>query len=186
MPAIIVAGIAAVVAVLASLLTRDTGRFGLALAVALVSALVAPAVASAGLVRHGEGALDVPFEPARLAQGVDSGRTLLTRIEDVSAPDLQDASAGVRDLAATQTSAVAADFIYTTGQEVLPIGGFTGTIPSPTLSQLQADIRDRRFRTVIAFSTRDPRLAWIAQHCLRAQALVFSCSPAAAGASRTG
>jgi 4-amino-4-deoxy-L-arabinose transferase-like glycosyltransferase len=185
-PAAIVAGIAAVVALLASILTRAPGRFGLALAVALVSALVVPTVASVGLVQHGEGALDVPFEPARLAQGVDSGRTLLTRIEDVSAPDLEDAAVGERDLAATQTSAVAADFIYATGDEVLPIGGFTGTIPSPTLGQLQADIRDRRFRTVIAFSTHDPRLTWIARHCLRAQALVFSCSPADAGAAPAG
>ena len=92
----------------------------------------------------------------RHAGDVLRGRALLTRIEDVSAPDLEDASVGDQDLAATQTSAVAADFIYATGYEVLPIGGFTGTIPSPTLGQLQADIRNRRFRTVIAFSTHDP------------------------------
>jgi 4-amino-4-deoxy-L-arabinose transferase-like glycosyltransferase len=185
-PVVIATGIAAVVALLASVLARAAGRFGPALSVALISALVVPTVASVGLVQHGEGALDVPFEPARLAEGVDSGRVLLTRIEDVSAPDLEDAAVGERYLAATQTSAVAADFIYATGDEVVPIGGFTGTIPSPTLGQLQADIRDRRFRTVIAFSTHDPRLTWIAQHCQRAQALVFSCSPADAETTRTG
>ena len=37
-----------------------------------------------------------------------------------------------RMLMATQTSAVAAPFIYDSGREVLPIGGFTGTIPEPS------------------------------------------------------
>jgi hypothetical protein len=35
-------------------------------------------------------------------------------------------------------------FIDDSGLEALPIGGFTGTIPSPTLSQLQADINAGR------------------------------------------
>jgi hypothetical protein len=125
----------------------------------------------------------VPFEPARLAQALDSGRTTLTRIEDVTALNLENASFGDRYLAASQTSAVAADFIFATGREVLPIGGFTGVIPSPTLGQLRTDIQDRKFRLVIAFSTRDPRLAWIADHCLRTQADVYSCAQIAASPS---
>jgi 4-amino-4-deoxy-L-arabinose transferase-like glycosyltransferase len=71
-PAVIVAGIAAVVAVLASLLARETEtetetetrtgteRFGPALAIALISGLVVPAVASIGLVQHGEGPSTCP------------------------------------------------------------------------------------------------------------------------------
>ena len=56
-------------------------------------------------------------------------------------------------------------FIYDTGLEALPIGGFTGTIPSPTLGQLQDDIRQGKFHLVLAAATGDPRLAWIAAHC---------------------
>ena len=56
-------------------------------------------------------------------------------------------------------------FIYATGLEALPIGGFTGTIPSPTLGQLQADIRAGRFHLVWIATDTDPRLKWLATHC---------------------
>ena len=69
----------------------------------------------------------------RLAAGAGG----LTRVETVTALNLENASYGERYLAASQTSAVAADFIFATGREVLPIGRFTGVIPSATLSQLR-------------------------------------------------
>jgi hypothetical protein len=61
---------------------------------------------------------------------------------------------------------LASVFIYDSGLEALPIGGFTGTIPSPTLGQLQADIRAGRFHLVLAGNSQDPRVGWIAAHCL--------------------
>jgi hypothetical protein len=49
---------------------------------------------------------------------------------------------------------------------VLPIGGFTGSVPSPTLAQVEADVRDGAFHLVIGLArTTDPRMAWIASHC---------------------
>ena len=78
------------------------------------------------------------------------------------------------DLLATQTSAVAAPFIYDSGQEVVPIGGFTGTIPEPSLSRLQAMIAQGDFHLVIQAPTvSDPRLVWVANNC-------FPLKPAAA------
>jgi hypothetical protein len=62
------------------------------------------------------------------------------------------------------SSAVASVFTYPTGEEVLPIGGFTGTRPEPTLPELQAGIAGA-FHLVLAFPSTDPRLVWIAQHC---------------------
>ena len=44
-------------------------------------------------------------------------------------PTLEAANRGIPYLAAVQTSALAAPLIWATGQGVLPIGGFTGTIP---------------------------------------------------------
>ena len=41
---------------------------------------------------------------------------------------------GAPDLMATQTSVLAASLIFATGQEVLPIGGYTGTIPDPSMT----------------------------------------------------
>jgi hypothetical protein len=58
-------------------------------------------------------------------------------------------------------------FIYASGLEALPVGGFTGTIPSPTLSQLKSEIRHGKFHLVLAAPSRDPRLRWIATHCLK-------------------
>jgi len=65
-------------------------------------------------------------------------------------------------------------------------GGFTGTIPSPTLGQLEADVREGKFHVVLAAGTADPRLRWIAAHCKhvgRGNALIHSyfCLPLDAG-----
>jgi 4-amino-4-deoxy-L-arabinose transferase-like glycosyltransferase len=180
-PAVIVAGVAATVAALASLMIRGPARFAAALAVAMVSALLTPAVASAVLIAHDQGALDTPFERPATVRAVDAFTVTLTRVQQVTALRLIDLSQGAPDLAATQTSAVAAVFIYATGREVLPIGGFDGTIPEPTVRQLQADINDRKFRLVIAFSTDNPRLAFISQVCTRTAADVYACTPQPAG-----
>jgi hypothetical protein len=56
-------------------------------------------------------------------------------------------------------------FSYPSGEEVLPIGGFTGTGPSPTLAALQDDISAGEFHLVLAFPSADPRMVWIATHC---------------------
>ena len=42
---------------------------------------------------------------------------------------------------AVYTSAVASIFTAASGKESLPIGGFTGSIPEPTLDQLKGMIR---------------------------------------------
>ena len=82
---------------------------------------------------------------------------------------------------ATQTSAVAAPFIFDSGQEVLPIGGFTGTIPEPSLRALQSMIARGDFHIVVQSPTvTDPRLLWIARQCFP----VNSGSASAPGALR--
>jgi 4-amino-4-deoxy-L-arabinose transferase-like glycosyltransferase len=132
---------------------------------AAVAALIVPAAASISVVANGFGPFDTPFESvaaSRIARylGGLAGQTttLLPRLEQAGqSPDLM----------ATQTSAVAAPFIYDTGREVLPIGGYTGTTPEPTLPKLQSMIAAGDFHTVIqAPSVSDPRLVWIARNCL--------------------
>jgi hypothetical protein len=180
-PAVIAVGIVAVVLALASLVISPPAVFTAALAVGLAGGLVVPVVASAALVGHDQGALDTPFEPAAAARAQDNARVTLTRVQDVTALRLEDAADGDPDLAAAQTSAAAAVFIYATGREVLPIGGFDGTIPSPTPSQLQADIRDRKFHVVIAFSPGDPRLAFVFSSCTPVTPPTYICDPSTAG-----
>ena len=68
---------------------------------------------------------------------------------------------------ATQTAVLAAPFIWASGREVMPIGGFTGTIPEPTLATLQDLIRTGFVATFLQSpTTTDPWLTWIARHCM--------------------
>jgi len=65
-----------------------------------------------------------------------------------------------------RASAVAAPFIYNSGREVVPIGGFTGTIPEPSGAALLSMIRKGDFHIVIQSPTvTDPRLLAVAQRC---------------------
>jgi 4-amino-4-deoxy-L-arabinose transferase-like glycosyltransferase len=165
LPAVIAVGLAALATVLGSLVVRSDTLLATALAGGLLAVALAPAVASAELAGRHEGAFDTPFESTREQDGIDA--LFLQTPAQVAPliPRLEAVQNGAPYLLATQTSALAAVFIYASGQEALPIGGFTGTIPSPTLGQLQADIRDGKFHLVLAGSSNDPRLRWIAAHC---------------------
>jgi 4-amino-4-deoxy-L-arabinose transferase-like glycosyltransferase len=152
-----------------------------AIALAAIALLVAPAAASASLVANALGPFDTPFEqPAawRLARALGALPSQTQKL----LPPLEEARLRRRttDLMATQTSAVAAPFIYDSGQEVLPIGGYTGTIPEPTLAALRSMIAQRDFHLVLqAPVVNDPRLEWIASHCL-------ALNPAAASSTAPG
>ncbi len=163
----------------------------------LVSVLLAPTVASASMVTSRLGSFDTPFQPVAVTSGV----RLFFGVTSTTAallPTLEQARHGAPFLMATQTSALAAPFIFDSGQEVLPIGGFTGTIPSPTLSAIQTLVRQGRFHLVLQSpTTTDPRLVWIARHCislpqptgvvLSARFAILYCVPSsAAGRSNTG
>jgi hypothetical protein len=135
------------------------------LAVALAAVLLVPATASVSIAAESLGPFDTPFE-SRAING--STRAFLNTIEPAKelVRTLENAQFGAPYLMAAQTSALAAPFIYVSGREVLPIGGYTGTIPAPTLAQLQSMIQARRFHLVL--QTRfasDPRLVWITKNC---------------------
>ena len=167
LPVVVAVGVAAVATVVASLIVKSDQVLRAALAGAVVAILAAPAAASAVLVAHHEGAFDTPFEPAREALGIDGVFVKTPAAVALTIPRLETVQLGAPYLAATQTSAVASVFIDDSDREVLPIGGFTGTVPSPTLAQLQADIRQGQFHLVLAATSTDPRLAWIETHCPR-------------------
>jgi hypothetical protein len=146
--------------------------------------LLVPAVASVSMAADRLGPFDTPFEP----QAVDRGtRAFLDTIEPAAAliPTLKNAQFGAPDLMAAQTSALAAPFIYVSGEEVLPIGGYTGTSPAPSLAQLKSMIRDGQFHLVLQTRTAtDPRLVWIASNCqflpnsAKAQFVAYFCGAA--------
>ncbi len=142
----------------------------LGIAAAAAAALIVPAVASASVVTTGLGPFQTPFEPARetaditrfLSAGFDIRPALVT---------LEKANAYAPYLMATQTSVLAAPFIWASGREVLPIGGFTGTIPEPTRATLERLVSEGEVSTFLQSpTTTDPRLIWIDRHCLHVKA----------------
>jgi 4-amino-4-deoxy-L-arabinose transferase-like glycosyltransferase len=132
---------------------------------ALAAVMLVPAVASASVVARGEGMYDTPFEPLGVYRGIDLLFIQSLATSRYFLPQLERVRFGAPDLLATQTATIGSGFAYTSGQEVLPIGGFTGTVPEPTLTQLKTDVATGRFHLVIAGHTRDPRIEWIAAHC---------------------
>jgi hypothetical protein len=152
-PAIIAVAAAAIGISVWSLLAPRAGVWAGALAAGLVSVALVPAVASASLAASSQGAFDTPFEPAQTAQAVEQARH---KVAAFNVDSLQDLQAGAPDLMAAETGVVPSLVIYDSGLEALRIGGLTGTIPSPTLGQLQADIRAGRFHLVWIATDTDP------------------------------
>jgi 4-amino-4-deoxy-L-arabinose transferase-like glycosyltransferase len=136
----------------------------LGLATALVSMLFVPTVASATIAGNRLGSFDTPFQPTWATEAV---RTFFgTEATAALVPRLEDARVGAPYLMATESSALAAPFIFETGQEVLPIGGFTGTVPSPTLSRIETLVNEGAFHLVLESPMpSDSRYIWIAHQC---------------------
>jgi 4-amino-4-deoxy-L-arabinose transferase-like glycosyltransferase len=143
-------------------------RFDVAAAGCLLAGLailLVPAAASASVVAKGLGPFDTPFQPVAVTG------FLRTVFAPESSPpglaDLEQVRRGAPALMAAQTSAVAAPFIYATGDEVLPLGGYTGIIPSPTAAQVSARISDGYFHlALIAQKGATAGTAYIVAHCL--------------------
>ena len=169
--------VVAVLTVAVLVLRAGVVASGMVLALAGAAMLVVPAAATASVMANTLGAFDTPFQPTAV--------TAFTRsffgapLRSVSTlPTIERVRNGAPDLMATETSVLAAPFIFATGQEVLPIGGYTGTAPSPTVSDIKNLVRSGRFHLVLAAeASTDPRIASIARRCL----LVHPSAPPAAG-----
>jgi 4-amino-4-deoxy-L-arabinose transferase-like glycosyltransferase len=156
-------------AAVAQLLLPASGRAGhlTAAAFAAAAVLLLPAAASVSSVIRGLGPFDTPFESPKtvhdnqlLAAAAPALTRAVQRIERQTPP--ADALFG------TDTSGLAQDYILYSGREVLPIGGYLGNVPAPTLATLQADISRgyvRVFVLPVSPAGPDPRVQWIESHC---------------------
>jgi hypothetical protein len=132
----------------------------------LVTILLVPAVASVSIASNRLGPFDTPFQPVAITYEVRAFFGVTSTTAKLL-PSLEQARQGAPYLMATETSALASPFIFDSGQEVLPIGGFTGTIPEPSLATIRSMIPAGKFHLVLQSpSTTDPRLVWIARHCI--------------------
>jgi 4-amino-4-deoxy-L-arabinose transferase-like glycosyltransferase len=134
-------------------------------AFAVVCALLLPGVAAALMVTRGLGPFAAPYEPASATISRTQARS--TRIADEQVVDQLASTYDTPIPLATDSSILAAPFILATGSEVLPIGGFQGGVPSPTLARLQRYIAAGEVRAFVApVHSDDPRIAWIHAHCM--------------------
>jgi 4-amino-4-deoxy-L-arabinose transferase-like glycosyltransferase len=153
------------------LLLPASGRGGhlTALAFAAAAVLLLPAAASVSGVIDGLGPFDTPFEPAASAhrnQALAAAAPALTSA--VRQLELRTPPADA--LFGTDTSGLAQSYILYSGREVLPIGGYLGNVPAPSLPALRADISRgyaRLFVLPVSPPGSDPRVAWIESHCTR-------------------
>jgi 4-amino-4-deoxy-L-arabinose transferase-like glycosyltransferase len=177
-PLIVAVGIAATGVILWSLARPRSVPLAAVLAAGLVAVALAPAAASVSLAAHGEGAFDTPFESARVQEDVALGLGKQAVIAVLAAiPYWQHAGNGTPYLLAAQSALLPSAIIYESGLEALPIGGFDGTTPSPTLAQLQADIHQGLFHLVWISSAVDPRLRWVTANCARLTMRLYDCVP---------
>jgi len=167
-PTMLGLAIVAAVLVAATLLVRGNRQLWTVAVLGVgLTALLVPAVASESVVANTLGPFDTPFQS--LAKTHFTRAFFGAPLQTISTlPTLEQAQASAPDLIATQTSVLAAPFIYATGDEVLPIGGYTGRIPEPTVRRLAALVAAGDFHLAItAAHTNDPRVRWLAQHCLK-------------------
>ena len=163
-PALTATTIVAIIGLVLLLRSRNAVIVTSTAVLTLAALLLAPATASATSVTRQLGPFDSPFEPHSVTT-VTQGLSHNLKTHIASGERLR--AIGQLRLS-TETSGLAATTILFSGREVLPIGGFTGAVPFPTLIQLQNDVATRRldfFILATSPQTPDPRLDWIRSTC---------------------
>jgi 4-amino-4-deoxy-L-arabinose transferase-like glycosyltransferase len=189
-PLAVSVGVVAVLLLVASAAARSRRWLtAVALITGTVAILVIPASGAVLLASDHQGFTNTPFESEKTTAMYDALLGLSSAKESASiVPVFEKLQMGSPYVMAVYTSAVASVFTAASGKEFLPIGGFTGSIPEPTISQLKGMIRAGKFHLVLLTGGHDPRLTWIADHCQHlgpggGSFGLFTCQPADAQAS---
>ncbi len=155
------AGAAALLAVRGAVLLRTPSN---RVVLALTCALLLPAVASVLMVVRGLGPFAAPYEPASAT--VSRASAHRSMVLDAQALEELSSTYATPIALATDSSILAAPFILATGKEVLPIGGYQGGVPAPTLADLQRRIAAGEVRAfLVPVISDDPRILWVEAHC---------------------
>jgi 4-amino-4-deoxy-L-arabinose transferase-like glycosyltransferase len=171
-PAVLtVVAVVVAAAAVAQVLLPASGTGGHLTAVAFAGAalLLLPVAASVSCVTGGLGPFDTPFESPKTAHD-NQALAALGPAYTRAAQALELRTPPGDALFGTDTSGLAQNYILYSGLEVLPIGGYLGNVPAPTLATLQADISRgyvRIFILPVSPPGPDPRVHWIESHCAR-------------------
>lgn len=140
------------------------------LALAVVALVSSSAWASGSVVVAGEGPFDTPYQSpkitylSQIAPARDRAEQwpLLVQFADASPPTV---AADV-----LESSWFASEDIFATGHEFLPVGGFTGEVPTPSLPQLIHYVATGRVvaaTAAVAPRSHNPDMIWIIEHCTK-------------------
>jgi 4-amino-4-deoxy-L-arabinose transferase-like glycosyltransferase len=157
------------VAVLARSLRKDQQdwerRWGLVLGAAAL--LLGAAWASALAVLDELGPFDAPYQnAARIALEQRDWRINLGATPAVAS--YADGFPTTQSVDTHETSAEASIYVWQTGREFLPAGGFSGQVPSTPLNEYVAYVREGRVVSVtvsVRPLTRNPDMVWTMAHC---------------------
>jgi 4-amino-4-deoxy-L-arabinose transferase-like glycosyltransferase len=139
--------------------------------VSTVALLLGPCWASGTAVAAHLGPFETPYQSAHLSAYLATANQ--HALADI--PALERFARRVPSSQAADTiesSDTAAFAVFATGREFLPLGGFSGRVPSPTLHAFIADVAHGRVFLVqvgVAPRTNNPDLLWVMAHCQRVQ-----------------
>ncbi len=160
---------AAAVVCLASALRRD-GRPALlphGLALATIALLLGGAWASATAVADQLSSFDAPYQAAALTSAEQSGWQ-----RDIDAwPALAAYATSFPATQSVDTEETSADVsvdVLASGREFLPVGGFSGQVPSTPLPTFIDGVRSQRIvHALVSVTprTRNPDMRWVLAHC---------------------
>jgi 4-amino-4-deoxy-L-arabinose transferase-like glycosyltransferase len=149
---------------------------GAALASGAAALLVGAAWASGTAVANGLGPFDSPYQSQALTASEHAGWQ-----HDVSTwPALAARAASVpedRSIETVESSAGISQEVLATGHEYLPVGGFSGQVPSTPLTQFVKDVRAGRITRVLVAvrpPSLNPDMRWVLSHCSPAPAVATS------------
>ncbi|HMD47365.1 MAG TPA: glycosyltransferase family 39 protein [Acidimicrobiales bacterium] len=139
---------------------------GVSLGVA--SILLVSAITTGVVVGDGLGSFSTPYQSAAATAGTTIGPERFQAHGGAYAAYIDRYFPGISILAAYDTAALASPFIMITGREYLPIGGYGGNNPSPTMARLQHLVAAGQLHELVIPvrpAGSDPRLAWVRAHC---------------------
>jgi 4-amino-4-deoxy-L-arabinose transferase-like glycosyltransferase len=174
--------IGALVALLARPLRTERRSADLITALILACALPAAVVTSALIVTRNVGPFTAPYQAG--SAPVTSGFSMEQQLSEAGATVERFASNyGTRVPFAISSSLLASPYIFATGSEILPIGGYWGGAPVPSLGELQRFLARKEVRAAlvpIQPASADPRVRWVRTHCREGEPVPLSAGVALA------
>jgi 4-amino-4-deoxy-L-arabinose transferase-like glycosyltransferase len=167
----VVVGVLAVGVLLASLRAGHDSAWNLSVgpALAAVAMLLGSFWASSVVVAATLSPFDSPYAPATVnrdtQQAAASFPSEMAALQKFVAPIPESEAADV-----FETSGTTGYYIMATGREFLPVGGFSGRVPAPSLAEFERLVAEGRVVRVTVTTrplTRAPDLRWVAAHCTR-------------------